>query len=83
MKAQIGNGLSRRQIGWSLAILGLLMFSKFFCMTSLSSYYAFYLMDSSACRWTEPSSICSPSCLPSRRAQCSAGRSATASAASG
>ncbi|MGS3139101.1 MFS transporter [Aeromonas sanarellii] len=45
MKAQIGNGLSRRQIGWSLAILGLLMFSKFFYMTSLSSYYAFYLMD--------------------------------------
>lgn len=45
MKAQIGNGLSRRQIGWSLTILGLLMFSKFFYMTSLSSYYAFYLMD--------------------------------------
>ena len=45
MKAQIGNGLSRRQIGWSLAILGLLMFSKFFYMTSLSSYYTFYLMD--------------------------------------
>ncbi|QXW29726.1 MFS transporter [Aeromonas sanarellii] len=45
MKAQIGNGLSRRQIGWSLAILGLLMFSKFFYMSSLSSYYAFYLMD--------------------------------------
>ena len=28
---------SRRQIGWSLAILGLLMFSKFFYMASLSS----------------------------------------------
>lgn len=45
MRAGTDNGLSRRQIGWSLAILGLLMFSKFFYMTSLSSYYTFYLMD--------------------------------------
>ncbi|WP_042882123.1 MFS transporter, partial [Aeromonas sp. ZOR0002] len=45
MKAHAGTGLSRRQIGWSLAILGLLMFSKFFYMASLSSYYTFYLMD--------------------------------------
>ena len=45
MKAHAGSGLSRRQVGWSLAILGLLMFSKFFYMTSLSSYYTFYLMD--------------------------------------
>ena len=45
MKAHAGNGLSRRQIGWSLAILGLLMFSKFFYMASLSSYYTFYLID--------------------------------------
>ncbi|MFT3847383.1 MAG: MFS transporter [Propionivibrio sp.] len=44
MKAQAGHGLSRRQVGWSLAVLGLLMFSKFFYMTSLSSYYTFYLM---------------------------------------
>lgn len=44
MQAHAGNGLSRRQIGWSLAILGLLMLSKFFYMTSLSSYYTFYLM---------------------------------------
>ena len=44
MQAHAGNGLSRLQIGWSLAILGLLMFSKFFYMTSLSSYYTFYLM---------------------------------------
>lgn len=44
MRASAGNGLSRQQIGWSLAILGLLMFSKFFYMTSLSSYYTFYLM---------------------------------------
>ena len=45
MKPHAGTGLSRRQIGWSLAILGLLMFSKFFYMASLSSYYTFYLMD--------------------------------------
>lgn len=45
MRAHVDNGLSRRQIGWTLVILGLLMFSKFFYMTSLSSYYAFYLMD--------------------------------------
>ncbi|MDX7737079.1 MULTISPECIES: MFS transporter [Aeromonas] len=45
MRAHAGTGLSRRQIGWSLAILGLLMFSKFFYMASLSSYYTFYLMD--------------------------------------
>ena len=45
MQSHVGNGLSRKQIGWSLAILGLLMFSKFFYMTSLSSYYTFYLMD--------------------------------------
>jgi len=45
MKAHSGHGLSRRQVGWSLAILGLLIFSKFFYMASLSSYYTFYLMD--------------------------------------
>lgn len=45
MNAQSGNGLSRRQVGWSLAILGVLIFSKFFYMSSLSSYYTFYLMD--------------------------------------
>ena len=45
MQAHTGNGLSKRQIGWSLAILGLLMFSKFFYMASLSSYYTFYMMD--------------------------------------
>lgn len=45
MQAQADNGLSRRQVGWSLAILGMLIFSKFFYMASLSSYYTFYLMD--------------------------------------
>lgn len=45
MRAHVGNGLTRRQIGWSLAILGMLVFSKYFYLTSLSSYYTFYLMD--------------------------------------
>ncbi len=37
--------LSNRQIGWSLAILVALMFSKFFYLASLMSYYTFYLMN--------------------------------------
>jgi len=45
MQAHAANGLTRSQIGWSLAILGLLIFSKFFYMASLSSYYTFYLID--------------------------------------
>jgi len=45
MKAQSSNGLTRRQIGWSLVILGMLVFSKYFYLTSLSSYYTFYLIE--------------------------------------
>jgi FSR family fosmidomycin resistance protein-like MFS transporter len=37
--------LSRRQVGWSLMILVALMFSKFFYLASLMSYYTFYLMN--------------------------------------
>ena len=37
--------LSKRQIGWSLGILVALMFSKFFYLASLMSYYTFYLMN--------------------------------------
>jgi MFS transporter, FSR family, fosmidomycin resistance protein len=36
--------LSRRQVGWSLAILLSLVFSKAFYQTSLSTYYTFYLI---------------------------------------
>jgi len=36
--------LSRRRVGWSIAILGALIFSKYFYLASLSSYYMFYLM---------------------------------------
>src|SRR5436853_1107363 len=38
-------GLSRRTVGWSLAILMALVFSKSFYTASLSSYYTFYLID--------------------------------------
>jgi FSR family fosmidomycin resistance protein-like MFS transporter len=36
--------LSPKKIAWSLAILVALMFSKFFYLSSLMSYYTFYLM---------------------------------------
>ncbi len=36
--------LSRRQIVGALAILGLLIFSKYFYLASISSYYTFYLI---------------------------------------
>lgn len=38
------HGLSRRKIGWSLAILFALVFSKAFYQTSIGTYYTFYLM---------------------------------------
>ena len=37
--------LSRAKIFWSLLILGLLIFSKYFYLSSLSSYYTFYLIN--------------------------------------
>ena len=37
--------LPRKKIFWSLAILVALMFSKYFYLASLGSYYTFYLMD--------------------------------------
>jgi FSR family fosmidomycin resistance protein-like MFS transporter len=36
--------LSQRRVGWSLAILGALIFSKYFYLASLTSYYTFYLI---------------------------------------
>jgi FSR family fosmidomycin resistance protein-like MFS transporter len=36
--------LSRRKVGLSIAILVILIFSKYFYLSSLSSYYTFYLM---------------------------------------
>jgi MFS transporter, FSR family, fosmidomycin resistance protein len=37
--------LSRRKIGWSVFILVVLIFSKFFYTASISSYYAFFLIE--------------------------------------
>ena len=37
--------MAKRRIGWSIAILGALIFSKYFYLASLSSYYTFYLID--------------------------------------
>ncbi len=37
-------GVSTRRVGWSLAILGALIFSKYFYLASLNSYYTFYLI---------------------------------------
>ncbi len=37
-------GLSSRQVGWSIAILGALIFSKYFYLAGLTTYYTFYLM---------------------------------------
>src|SRR5690606_31505133 len=36
--------LPRRKVVFALVVLGLLIFSKYFYMASLSSYYTFYLM---------------------------------------
>jgi MFS transporter, FSR family, fosmidomycin resistance protein len=36
--------VSRRRVAWSIAILGVLIFSKYFYLASLNSYYTFYLI---------------------------------------
>lgn len=38
------SGLSRSRIAWSLAVLLLLIFSKYFYLTSITSYFTFYLI---------------------------------------
>ena len=46
-KAGVGSGprLSRRQVLGALGVLALLVFSKYIYMSSLTSYYTFYLME--------------------------------------
>ena len=39
------SGLTRRRVGWSLAVLAALIFSKYFYLASLTSYYTFYLIE--------------------------------------
>jgi len=38
-------GIGRRRIAWSVAILAALIFSKYFYLASLTSYYTFYLIN--------------------------------------
>src|SRR5258708_6620600 len=40
-----GHGLTGRQVGIALAVLLVLMFSKFFYLASLTSYFTFYLIE--------------------------------------
>lgn len=42
---QATHGLSKQKVIFSLAVLALLIFSKFWYMTSLTSYYTFYLIE--------------------------------------
>ncbi|MBV8046947.1 MAG: MFS transporter [Paludibacterium sp.] len=42
--ARPDNGLSRVRVLWSLFILAMLIFSKYFYLASLTSYYTFYLI---------------------------------------
>jgi FSR family fosmidomycin resistance protein-like MFS transporter len=41
----VRSGLSVRRVGWSLAILAALIFSKYFYLAGLNSYYTFYLIE--------------------------------------
>ncbi|MGS2739966.1 MFS transporter [Sinomicrobium sp. M5D2P17] len=41
----LGHRLSKKQVTWSIVVLLFLIFSKYIYMTSLTSYYTFYLMD--------------------------------------
>jgi MFS transporter, FSR family, fosmidomycin resistance protein len=43
--AAVTTGLSQRRVAWSIAILLVLVFSKYFYMASLTSYYTFYLIE--------------------------------------
>ncbi|MGE8657086.1 MAG: MFS transporter [Achromobacter sp.] len=44
-RASAGNGLTRNQVLGALGVLGLLVFSKYFYLASLNSYFTFYLID--------------------------------------
>jgi FSR family fosmidomycin resistance protein-like MFS transporter len=43
-RASVAGPISAR-VGWALGVLGLLVFSKYVYLASLTSYYTFYLMD--------------------------------------
>jgi len=43
--AHAGLALSRGRVAWAMTVLALLVFSKYIYMSSLSSYYTFYLIE--------------------------------------
>lgn len=40
-----GHGLSKEKVAWSVVILLVLIFSKYFYLSSITSYFTFYLID--------------------------------------
>jgi FSR family fosmidomycin resistance protein-like MFS transporter len=44
-RAAVDNGLTRHQVLGALVVLGVLVFSKYFYLASLNSYFTFYLID--------------------------------------
>lgn len=44
-RAMLESTAGRRQVGWALGLLFVLMFSKYFYVASISSFFTFYLMD--------------------------------------
>jgi FSR family fosmidomycin resistance protein-like MFS transporter len=45
LKAGQAHGLSKRRVMSALVVLGLLVFSKYFYMASITSYFTFYLIE--------------------------------------
>jgi len=72
-RAPASSGVSRARIVVTITILALLIFSKYFYLASLSSYYTFFLIHNSASRCATRSFIFSCFSLPSPRARSSAG----------
>ena len=72
----------RGKVAISLAILMALMFSKYFYLASLKSYYTFYLINKFHSRCRARRCICSCFWARWRRGRLSAARSATGSGAS-
>ncbi len=75
-------GLPRRKVLVAVLVLMLLVFSKYFYLSSLTSYYTFYLIRSSDSASRTRWSTCSSSSARWRSARPWAARSATGSAAS-
>lgn len=62
-KAIIANPLPRNKVVLAVSVLLLLIFSKYFYMASISSYYTFYLMQNSDYQYKRAApSVCLPVC---------------------